>query len=1210
MKALSIILLCFIYLPSCEGQTSKPSTQQSRAKKPKPNAKPIANAGPDKSITAPTANVTLYGTSYDADGTISSSGYTWRQISGPNTATKTGQQNVLLANLIVGTYNFELKVTDPRGAYDLDSAQVKVNPAANDQPIANGGIDQTITLPIDQVTLTSASTDPDGTITSSLWTKISGPTTFTIVTPNSGTTVIRDLIQGVYDFQLKVTDNLGAESYDIVRVTVNPAISTPVESGRYTFSTIGTGERVSSGIYLDDTILIRTLLKAEFFLPGTYVRHWDGKDDFGNLVHNTGRYSVRKKFNRISYEWQGTIGNTSTAMTGDTKHHGYYRNAANIVVTSNRIWRFAGYSEGVPSVETALLSDIGTKIPVYGNINTGDLNYSCTDGTIVYAAGYDPNVSGNSYVVGWKNTDLAENPFSSGSTFNGLYQRDYPYAIDIVLSRPGSNPTGIDVQKIGTYLFVARGGVNEIHVLNKTTGALVRIIGGYTNPRALGCNPVTNTIWMATGVDSVARYTVNADGTLSAPTLTLSGIVDPQDTEVSPDGNTLVVAQGGSKQQFVFYSTSSGTQTAVLGTVGGYNGSPDVTQYKFYMTDVNGRGTGSTLRTTDIKFQSDGSFWVNDPGNFRIIHFSAGRTFIKEHMLLGVTYWTYVDKTTPTRLFSSHLEFEIDYSKPLTDPTSWKLKRNWGYGSNTTLYERAPKQQATLSNGGTYGLIRGVGTTQNNWRVIQFKYNGVRYTDKQITGLSHSLQPDGSLTNTITVSGVKKFVRYALTGFTDSIPNWSTTPEVLAILPAYDMTTGSPWAGGNAAYEPTTQKSVFFNASPWVNNSSARFPRTGYSLGLISKGIGDPLWQTEKTTHRNYRGPYPQIAYFEVGNMVNDYAGGNVNILDNSIITSYHGEFWKNGQTNRFNHYWDDGLPLGQFGTDRYTVGFSARSAPEMAGNALAPTLVKSGDDYWLYHGDESDHSAIHRWKITGMNTIREENSSMPFPNTPNPVVEPGIDLMAGLPWDDSLHKYTVPGWSMSPTTPILVDKYNNWWTVNTSVNTYKKDEPIDVYANFASKTTRTNYVRRVLPSTTSTDWKVTGYITMGGDANTNNVLQFFRVLDPTGKVLSSFYQKQRLVSGIYYVDFYGNNSLIGTGLRSDMMPYVSAPRRLEISYNAGVMTFKYGDYTMISTVKQDATADHAHPAFVELRFDAVAWGGPMAGRTAGFTGRFIENEL
>ncbi|MDQ6845616.1 MAG: PKD domain-containing protein, partial [Bacteroidota bacterium] len=94
-------------------------------------------------------------------------------------------------------------------------------PSTNQPPVANAGGDQTITLPVNTVTITGSGTDPDGTIASYLWTQISGPSSAGIVNSNLPTVTLNNLLQGVYQFQLKVTDNAGATNTDVMQVTVN-----------------------------------------------------------------------------------------------------------------------------------------------------------------------------------------------------------------------------------------------------------------------------------------------------------------------------------------------------------------------------------------------------------------------------------------------------------------------------------------------------------------------------------------------------------------------------------------------------------------------------------------------------------------------------------------------------------------------------------------------------------------------------------------------------------------------------------------------------------------------------------------------------------------------------------------------------------------------------------------------------------------------------
>ncbi len=92
----------------------------------------------------------------------------------------------------------------------------------NQPPIANAGPDQTILLPINNVTLDgSASRDRDGYITGYQWTKISGPSSFNIVNANAVQTQVTNLVQGIYQFELKVTDAGGLSAKDTMQVIAN-----------------------------------------------------------------------------------------------------------------------------------------------------------------------------------------------------------------------------------------------------------------------------------------------------------------------------------------------------------------------------------------------------------------------------------------------------------------------------------------------------------------------------------------------------------------------------------------------------------------------------------------------------------------------------------------------------------------------------------------------------------------------------------------------------------------------------------------------------------------------------------------------------------------------------------------------------------------------------------------------------------------------------
>jgi parallel beta-helix repeat protein len=185
------------------------------------NQAPTANAGSNQTITLPTSTVTLSGSGTDPDGSISA--YNWTKTSGPSSGTISSptSASTTVAGLVQGTYQFQLKVTDNAGASGTATVQITVNPSGNIAPTAYAGNDQTIILPTSSVNLSGSGKDTDGSISSYNWTKTSGPSSGTISSAGSASTSVTGLVQGTYQFQLKVTDNNGATALDNVQVNVN-----------------------------------------------------------------------------------------------------------------------------------------------------------------------------------------------------------------------------------------------------------------------------------------------------------------------------------------------------------------------------------------------------------------------------------------------------------------------------------------------------------------------------------------------------------------------------------------------------------------------------------------------------------------------------------------------------------------------------------------------------------------------------------------------------------------------------------------------------------------------------------------------------------------------------------------------------------------------------------------------------------------------------
>lgn len=194
---------------------------------PPANKAPVANAGADITVTLPSNTATLNGSaSIDADGKIS--GYAWTKVSGPagDSIQTPAAANTIVSNLVAGTYVYQLKVTDDKGATATDTVTVTVSSVANQSPVANAGSDVVISLPVNNTVLNgSASKDPDGSIISYTWTKVSGPSQFTISSTSVMSPALSNLVEGVYVFRLLVKDNKNATAQDDVTVTVKAAPS-------------------------------------------------------------------------------------------------------------------------------------------------------------------------------------------------------------------------------------------------------------------------------------------------------------------------------------------------------------------------------------------------------------------------------------------------------------------------------------------------------------------------------------------------------------------------------------------------------------------------------------------------------------------------------------------------------------------------------------------------------------------------------------------------------------------------------------------------------------------------------------------------------------------------------------------------------------------------------------------------------------------------
>ncbi|MEO6546442.1 MAG: hypothetical protein ABIN94_00520, partial [Ferruginibacter sp.] len=969
------------------------------------------------------------------------------------------------------------------------------------------------------------------------------------------------------------------------------------QDGKFSF-TISSPVSTSAGVYKNDSILVRTLWSCEKYNVGTYTMYWDGKDDLGATIASPSTsYKIKVVSNNVQYAWQGTIGNTSDSMTGSSKHTGYYNCMTGLAFSSNGYGYFCnGYSEGKSSYSKLLTARPQGKIDLYakfsGRVITLSTEYVATDNVNVYWAGFDSYAPTNSMVHAIRCSDDANVTFSSGANYKLVIGAVTVNAISFV-NMSGSRISGLTVQKTGNFLFVARAGLNQVQVINKTTGATVQILS-YPGARTLSIDAIGN-LWMVTGTGTLSKYTVNSNGTLGNAILTLQGLSNPLAVQVSADGQTVAVADGGTSDQVKFYSNSTGILSSTLGVAGGYFTDATVSNNKFYFHDSN--TTTDAVKQPFIAFQPDGSFWVNDPGNFRVQHYSVSKVFIDRIMSLGASYNVYADPNNPSRVFVGPLEFAIDYNATLSGSTGWALVKNWGANITNLYIKPYFGHPTTLSNGRTYAIIAKLGP-RNNREVVEFPASGqLRFTNTyRSTG--EIIAQDGAIQviNKGSIGGITTVYRYASTGF-DALgnPTWAATPEVLATTPTLTMNDPNDAITGNVI---TSTNKVFIWNPDVGQTSTIKYP--GYHLGSIARGGNYWLAKTELATHPSYQGPYPAPGRFEIGNQVK-LGGGTLSVLGRNLITSYHGEFWKNAQTNKYNHYLDNGLAIGQFGVTRETA---IGNAPAMyGGNALTPNVVadpNSANSMYLYHGDEAAHSAVHRWKITGLNSITEQVITIAYPSLYSKPVGNYMDLMAGLPFDDSLKNNTA-GWTRYPQLNSVNNVTTGTFDVNTSTFSYNPLTSNDVRVDFQSAVATTATVNRDLGINNVTNsWKVAGEVIypVGNNANGIVAKQYIEVLDANAKTLAIFYVDAPSVSS---TTVYGNTAKLATSPDiSTIQQAISTLLPFEINAVNGQISFVYGNFPVVSTTIYDATGNWKTPKTLRIRNINNGASGPSRSQKVG----------
>lgn len=772
-----------------------------------------------------------------------------------------------------------------------------------------------------------------------------------------------------------------------VRITgaVCLAVALSAQAGTTINFSLDSQYSTSAGVFTSRGQLIRTLWSGRPMSSGSHTVTWDDRDDEGNAVAEGSDVQVRLLRHRVSYQWDGVIGNTSAHFSGPGVHHSLYP-PSSIAIAGSRAIYAVGYNEIDNGLRGFSLDQPQIEIDTLERPDpyvTWALVAS--DGKVAYWAD-GGGLSNTNFVMASDLQARKPQPLPMGQSvclqpIGPVCRpgRSYAGVID-VNERKSQSPTGLAVQTHGNILAIAHATSGTIKLFDKTSGAFLRDISipsqaDASNQLATAPN---GDLWVVEP-HRVVRYThLDSDPVIET---VVNDLQHPLAVAVAPASDDLVlIADGGGSQQVKAYDRR-GQALWTFGKPGGYGSDPRIGTDKLWF-----RFDGTAERTA-MAVGPGGDFWIVDTCNDRMLHISAGHSYIEQIAYLPASYNATVDANMPARVFANYLEYSVPANKPLTPgPTaSWSLVRNWLAGLPDVAAEPEARNglftgfQAvvTMRNQRTYALSSAHGKQV----ILELPASGAARLAATLPApasgeTSRVLYEDGDIGYAATSKDTQSIYRQALTGFDAAgDPQWEPAQNILAAIPT---TADSPsykgaFSGITGPRFPITSSSevIFYDQSVAISDPLSVH---GFHLGAVSLGGRQWEWRSSRAGSFEEPGAFPNKA---VDPNIN-YGGNMVWAVGRHIVYGYHGEGFtdpmngKVGQANRFMHFYDDGLFIGQFGTP--TTRTKGEADIGAAGNAFSNILVAAPDAGRLlfFHNDEGQHGGVHRWTINNLASVHE----------------------------------------------------------------------------------------------------------------------------------------------------------------------------------------------------------------------------------------------
>jgi gliding motility-associated-like protein len=259
------------------------------------NRNPVGDAGIDLYVNLPQDTISVFGSASDPDNDNLT--LVWTKLTGPVvTMTGINSPTLSLSDLKVGTYKFEITVTDSKDASASDQMYLQVfeAPAENLVPIADAGDDVILNIPFTDYQHVGSGLDQDGLIISYEWRMIDGPVIDNTVI-YSDTLTLTGLVAGEYTYEFIVTDNESAIATDELTVKVFSEELSDIGAHKV-FSPDGNG--------IDDLWIIDNLDKVagcpvtifnrfglKVYESNNYLNDWDGMYN-GNPLPDADYYFI------------------------------------------------------------------------------------------------------------------------------------------------------------------------------------------------------------------------------------------------------------------------------------------------------------------------------------------------------------------------------------------------------------------------------------------------------------------------------------------------------------------------------------------------------------------------------------------------------------------------------------------------------------------------------------------------------------------------------------------------------------------------------------------------------------------------------------------------------------------------------------------------------------------------------------------------------